>query len=50
MIAAVRNYVVVMGNDAGKRLKCGSCGAEIVVTKGGEGTVTCCGEPMVPKQ
>ncbi|MDP1818300.1 MAG: desulfoferrodoxin [Acidimicrobiales bacterium] len=38
-----------MGNEAGKRLKCESCGAEIVVTKAGDGTVTCCGKPMAPK-
>ena len=42
--------VTEMGNEAGKRLRCESCGAEIVVTKGGEGTVMCCGKPMEPKQ
>jgi desulfoferrodoxin-like iron-binding protein len=39
-----------MANQAGKRLKCQSCGVEIVVTKGGEGTVICCGQPMGLKQ
>jgi desulfoferrodoxin-like iron-binding protein len=38
-----------MSNEAGKRLRCESCGAEVVVTKGGEGDVTCCSQPMVPK-
>lgn len=38
-----------MANQAGKRLKCGACGAEIVVTKGGEGSVVCCDQPMAPK-
>lgn len=38
-----------MTNQAGKRFKCDVCGAEIVVTKGGEGDVSCCGKPMSPK-
>ena len=38
-----------MANQAGKRLKCESCGAEVVVTKGGEGSVQCCDKPMMPK-
>jgi ribosomal protein S27E len=38
-----------MTNQAGKRLKCAKCGAEVVLTKGGEGSVLCCGKPMEPK-
>ena len=38
-----------MGNDSGKRLKCEVCGLEVVVTKGGDGQVQCCGQPMKPK-
>lgn len=38
-----------MTNQAGKRLKCDACGAEIVVTKGGDGTVEHCGKQMAPK-
>ncbi|MDP1821458.1 MAG: hypothetical protein Q8K58_16395 [Acidimicrobiales bacterium] len=38
-----------MSNQAGKRLKCDACGAEVVVTKGGNGTVACCQKPMAPK-
>ena len=40
---------MLVSNEAGKRLHCQECGAEVVVTKGGEGTVTCHGQPMQPK-
>ncbi len=36
-------------NQAGKRMKCEVCGAEVVVTKGGDGQLICCGQPMVEK-
>lgn len=36
-------------NQAGKRKKCETCGAEVVVTKGGEGTLQCHGSDMVLK-
>ena len=36
-------------NQAGTRLKCATCGGEIVVTKAGEGTVGCCGSTMGPR-
>lgn len=39
----------VVSNEAGKRMRCEQCGAEVVVTKGGDGTVTCHGQPMQPK-
>lgn len=35
-----------MANQAGKRLRCPVCGAEVIVTKGGQGSLTCCGRPM----
>ncbi len=35
-----------MANQTGKRYVCGKCGAEFIVTKGGEGAVSCCNEPM----
>lgn len=38
-----------VANEAGKRVRCEECGAEVVVTKGGEGTVSCHGQPMQPK-
>jgi hypothetical protein len=29
---------------------CGKCGTEMIVTKGGEGELACCGENMQQKQ
>jgi desulfoferrodoxin-like iron-binding protein len=31
---------------AGTRLRCTSCGTEVVVVKPATGPLTCCGEPM----
>jgi desulfoferrodoxin-like iron-binding protein len=39
-----------MANEVGKRYKCSKCGAEVIVTRGGDGTVTCCGQPMEIKK
>ncbi len=39
-----------MANQTGKRYKCTECGAEFIVTRGGDGTVCCCGKPMEPKK
>ena len=38
-----------MANETGKRYLCSKCGSEFVVTRGGEGTIACCGEPMTKK-
>ena len=35
-----------VANETGKRYSCGKCGSEFVVTRGGEGSITCCSEPM----
>ena len=35
-----------LANQTGKRYVCAQCKAEFVVTKGGAGSVACCGEPM----
>ena len=35
-----------MVNETGKRYVCASCGSEMLVTRGGTGTVSCCGQPM----
>ncbi|WP_367280092.1 hypothetical protein [Nocardioides sp.] len=40
---------MLVSNEAGKRLRCEECAAEVVVTKGGEGSITCHGQPMQPK-
>ncbi len=39
-----------MANQVGKRYFCEKCGAEVIVTRGGNGTVKCCGQPMQPKK
>ena len=39
-----------MANQIGKRYFCAKCGAEFVVTKGGDGTVNHCGQPMEQKK
>ena len=39
-----------MPNQVGKRYICAKCGAEFIVTKGGAGTLTCCGQPMELKK
>ena len=33
-------------NKTGNRLVCTRCGAEFVVTRGGDGAVTCCDERL----
>ena len=35
-----------MANQTGKRYVCATCGSEMLVTKAGAGTLTCCGEEM----
>lgn len=39
-----------MVNLVGKRYVCVKCGAEFIVTRGGAGTVLCCGKPVEPKK
>lgn len=38
-----------MANQIGKRYSCSNCGAQVMVTRGGNGTVNCCGKPMEQK-
>jgi desulfoferrodoxin-like iron-binding protein len=35
-----------VSNQVGKRYFCERCGSEMLVTRAGEGLLTCCGEPM----
>ncbi len=35
-----------MANQVGKRYICTRCDSDFIVTKGGDGTVSCCGKPM----
>jgi desulfoferrodoxin-like iron-binding protein len=39
-----------MANQIGKRYICKKCGAELMVTRGGTGTLMCCGQPMEQKE
>ena len=39
-----------MANQVGKRYVCKKCGAEFIVTRPGEGTLICCGQPMELKK
>jgi desulfoferrodoxin-like iron-binding protein len=39
-----------MANQLGKIYQCSACGAQVIVTKGGGGTLTCCGQPMEQKK
>jgi len=34
----------------GSRLKCEKCETEVIVVKGTEGDVVCCGQPLAPKE
>ncbi|HEV8718722.1 MAG TPA: hypothetical protein VGX03_38620 [Candidatus Binatia bacterium] len=38
-----------MANQLGKMYLCGKCGAQVIVTKGGIGTIKCCGAEMQKK-
>jgi desulfoferrodoxin-like iron-binding protein len=33
-------------NETGKRYVCSTCGSELLVTRGGDGTLSCCNQPM----
>ena len=39
-----------MANEIGKRYVCTKCGAEFIVTKGGNGALAHCGKPMEIKK
>ncbi|MFC2017312.1 hypothetical protein ACFLUD_02820 [Chloroflexota bacterium] len=39
-----------MANQLGKRYYCPKCGSEFIVTRGGDGTISCCGQPMELKK
>ena len=39
-----------MANQVGKRYVCAKCSSEFVVTKAGNGTLVCYGEPMKLKE
>jgi len=38
-----------VANQVGKRYQCTKCNSEMIVTKGGDGGLECCGQPMQQK-
>jgi hypothetical protein len=38
------------GTAVGARLRCAECGTEIIVVKGTDEEVLCCGTPMPPRE
>jgi desulfoferrodoxin-like iron-binding protein len=41
---------IKVANEVGKRYVCEKCGSEFIVTKGGEGKLICCNQPMTLKK
>jgi hypothetical protein len=39
-----------MPTAPGNRLRCAQCETEIIVVKGTDGEVSCCGVPMAPRE
>jgi len=39
-----------MANEVGKRYVCGQCGSEFIATRGGDGQLVCCAQPMEIKK
>ncbi len=39
-----------MANQLGKMYLCSKCGSQVIVTKGGGGTLKCCGQEMEQKK
>ncbi|MDY6893212.1 MAG: desulforedoxin [Chloroflexota bacterium] len=35
-----------MPNPVGKRFNCSVCNSEVLITKAGDGSLECCGQPM----
>ena len=39
-----------MANETGKRYVCATCGSEMLVTRAGDGVLSCCDQPMHPRE
>ena len=39
-----------MATQTGKRYVCTICGSEMLVTRAGDGALSCCGQPMQPRE
>ena len=45
-----RRQGTLMANQLGKMYLCGKCGSQVIVTKGGSGSLKCCGQEMEQKK
>jgi len=45
-----RGIGTTMANQLGKMYLCSKCGSQVIVTKGGTGTLKCCGQGMEQKK
>jgi hypothetical protein len=50
LITFAKEITVNMANQVGKRYVCTVCGAEFIVTRGGDGEMHCCGKKMEIKK
>src|SRR5262245_19872467 len=41
---------IAMANQLGKMYVCAKCGSQVIVTKGGNGILKCCGQEMEQKK
>jgi Desulfoferrodoxin, N-terminal domain len=48
----VSTFGILLGMPTapGNRLRCAKCETEIIVVKGSDGEVSCCGQPMDPRE
>jgi competence CoiA-like predicted nuclease len=49
-IILTKETIENMANQVGKRYVCPVCGAEFIVTRGGDGEMHCCGKKMEIKK
>jgi hypothetical protein len=50
LITITKEIMGNMANQVGKRYVCTVCGAEFIVTRGGDGEMHCCGKKMEIKK
>jgi hypothetical protein len=50
LIILTKEIIGNMANQVGKRYVCTVCGAEFIVTRGGDGEMHCCGKKMEVKK
>jgi len=50
MSSTIWERIKLMANQLGKVYICSTCGSQVIVTKGGTGTMKCCGAPLEQKK